>query len=189
MANGEGPLTPLELPGAVTLGDRASWATISTCSRFRYALGRTWDPVAGDWEAQRPMMHIFMLNPSTADHATDDPTIRKVMHFARQEGCGGVLVRNLDAFRATDASELRTAPTSDLNLEVLRVSPFFSVRVAAWGALSTRWLRRRLNAAASQVKTFQSPLSVFGLTRDGDPRHPLYLANATRSVPWAKAAT
>lgn len=180
-------MTPFDLPDCVTLGDRSSWATMSKCGRFRYALGRTWDPVAGDWEAQRPMMQIIMLNPSTADHTTDDPTIRKVIHFARQEGCGGVLVRNLDAYRATDPRELRTAPTSELNLEILRRCPFFSVRVAAWGALSTRWQRRRLNAAVSQVKTFQSPLSVFGLTKDGDPRHPLYLANSTRAVLWSKA--
>lgn len=180
-------MRPLELPGCVTLGDRSSWATMSECGRFRYALGRTWDPVADDWEGQRPMMNIIMLNPSTADHTTDDRTISKVIHFARQEGCGGVLVRNLDAYRATNPRELRTAPTSELNLEVLRKGSFFSLRVAAWGALSTTWLRRRLNAAVAQVKTFQSPLSVLGLTKDGDPRHPLYLANSTRAVLWSKA--
>ncbi len=154
----------------------------------RYALGRTWAPVADDWEGQGATLNIVMLNPSTGDHTVDDPTVRKVMHFARQEGCGGVLVPNLDAFRATDPREVRAAPRSALNLAVLEMPRFFSLRGAAWGSLGPKWLRLRLSAPATIAKQYQHALSVFGLTKDGDPRHPLYVANSARAVSWAVAA-
>lgn len=137
-------MKPIELPGCVTVGTRESWATLSACGKYRYALGRAWDPLErewdvryelgrSDWEENRPVFSIVMLNPSTADHAVDDPTIRKCIHFAKQEGCGALLVRNLFAWRATDPKELRGVadPAGPRNEEVLRLDPMFAVRVAA----------------------------------------------------------
>ncbi len=53
-----------------------------------------------------PVVALFvvwvMLNPSTADHVHDDPTIRRCMGFARAWGYGGIAVVNLYAWRATD---------------------------------------------------------------------------------------
>lgn len=43
-------------------------AHISECSQYRYMLWRMWDD-------KRPRQVWIMLNPSTADAETDDPTI------------------------------------------------------------------------------------------------------------------
>lgn len=185
-------MVPLKLPGCVTVGNRRSWATLSECGRYRYALGRTWDQ-KGEREA---ILSIVMLNPSTADHAVDDPTIRRCIHFAKQEGCGGLLVRNLFAWRATDPKELRSAsdPIGSQNWEAMRFASKFEICVAAWGAMGSKRLRKarqtqlpEADEMVDHVKRLIRPLHVFGLTKHGQPRHPLYLPNAARAVPWTEA--
>src|SRR5271165_6802401 len=51
-----------------------------------------------------------MLNPSKADEATDDPTIRRCIGFARSWGFGSLAVGNLFAYRATYPDELCASP-------------------------------------------------------------------------------
>lgn len=142
-------MKPLELEGAVTVGTRESWATLSPCGLYRYALGRAWDPEPGEFDSVRPTFSIIMLNPSTADHTLDDPTIRRCIHFAKQEGCGALLVRNLFAYRATNPKELRTVadPYGPLNERTLSLSLLFAMRVAAWGSLTPKWLRHGMRAS------------------------------------------
>lgn len=178
-------MRPLQLEGCVTYGDERSWATLSECGRYRYALGRSWDPIDADF---RSVFSVFMLNPSTADHCIDDPTIRKCIRYAKQEGCGSLLVRNLFAWRATDPKELRKAfdPHGPCNEAALQKRTAIGPRVAAWGALAPKWLRQLAVAPMCIVKTSPT-LYVLGLTDDGQPRHPLYLPNATRITLWSEA--
>lgn len=190
-------MRPVELDGCVTKGTYASWATISECGRYRYALGRSWD----DEQDSRPIFSIIMLNPSTAHESIDDPTIRKCIHFAKQEGCGSLYVRNLFAWRATDPAELRNVedPVGPLNLKVLEQRIVFGMRVAAWGQLGSKWLRSRAQrslfvaqAGASHVLALTDHgydrSNVFADLRTRQPRHPLYLKNATRVVKWTDAS-
>ena len=79
-----------------------STAVISGCGTYRYLLTRRAGP--GERAAA-----FILLNPSTADAATDDPTIRRCLGFARRWGCGRFFVLNLFAFRATYPAELRWA--------------------------------------------------------------------------------
>ena len=43
-----------------------------------------------------------MLNPSTADETTDDPTIRRVIDFSRRWGFSRLIVVKLVPLRSTD---------------------------------------------------------------------------------------
>ena len=75
-------------------------AVISQDNKYRYQLSRIWDN-------EKPTVLFIMLNPSTADADADDPTIRRVVNFAKSWGYGGVFVGNLYAFRSTDPKGLK----------------------------------------------------------------------------------
>ena len=166
-------------------------ATVFIDGEYRYTLTRVWDDL--------PTITFVLLNPSTADALVDDPTIRRCMGFAARNGFGGITVRNLFAFRATDPRELATAhdPVGAHNDEYLerlrpRRSPWprdgadqrleYPTVVVAWGA----------NPAATpdRVSTVVdlmhgTPLLSLGPpTRSGAPRHPLYLAGDTPLQTW-----
>lgn len=153
-----------------------SYARISEDGKYRYALTRIWD-------RDRLPVCFVMLNPSTADAEEDDPTIRRCVSFAKREQHGGLIVVNLFAYRATEPKALLSAddpvgPENDLAIQHL-CHTFRTV--FAWGA--ERWpLVRRRSAAVRGMLT--PPFSCLGVTRDGHPRHPLYLSGATRIVEW-----
>ncbi len=192
-------MQPIELDGLVTRGTREAWALTSPCGLYRYALGRAWDSApTEEWGPIRPVFDVFGLNPSKARHDVDDPTMRKLVHFAQQEGCGALLLRNVFAYSTTFPKELRLAadPVGARNEEVLAIDPFFAVRVAAWGNIPTKRLAKRAIGAISTIK-MRTTLHVFGFNKPpkrspgyfhGAPKHPLYLANATRVVLWRDAA-
>ncbi len=73
-----------DIAGVRVEGTREAGATLSVDNVYRYALWRTWDPPADMFEPSRPIMTWVMLNPSTADHRVDDPTIRKCIGFAKR---------------------------------------------------------------------------------------------------------
>jgi hypothetical protein len=151
------------------MNDVAKSATISTCGRYRYRLWRTWD--------DQPYLPFIMLNPSTADAENDDPTIRRCMGFARDGGFGGIVVVNLFAFRATSPDDMKRAvdPVGRGNNEhikdILSQAADNDVPVlAAWG---THGIYRNQDAVVRRLA--DRPLWCLGKTKDGHPRHPLYV--------------
>ena len=157
-------------------GDRDAGARISACRTYRYALWRA-------WAAQLPYCVFIGFNPSTADETEDDPTLRRCIRFAKDWGFGGVVMVNLFAFRATDPKEMMAAedpvgPENDKWL--LRVTFEAKMVVAAWG------IKGSYKGRASQVMTrLQTPLFCLGTTKEGYPRHPLYVKANVRPVPLA----
>lgn len=167
---------------ASLLGDTAT-AVFSADRRYRYALTRRWDP---DW----PLVAWVMLNPSTADALADDPTIRRVISFSRSWRAGGVLVLNLFAWRATNPAELATVddPVGPLNDQV--IAWWWSVDcdetigpvVAAWGA-HKRLLGRDVRVT-DLLRARHAHLVSLGVTKDGHPRHPLYVRGGTATIDY-----
>lgn len=171
--------------GGVTTTDltptraRYSTATISPDGLYRYDLTRRWR-IGNDW------LLFVMCNPSTADAAVDDPTIRRCIGFASREGFGGLAVVNLSAYRATNPRELwGRADSPDNRGHLAHWVTRATKIVAAWGATATppalggtRLYLRRLCSDAHK------PLWCLGTTKDGHPRHPLYVAGPQRLVPW-----
>jgi hypothetical protein len=153
--------------------DLANGATVDPSGRFRYRLWRTWD-------ANLARACFVMLNPSTADAETDDPTLRRCVAFAASHGFGGIDIVNLFALRSSSPSVLRSAedaigPANELALAeaVARCE----AAVAAWGVLGkAEWQRYEPLARAE--------LLCLGENLDGSPRHPLYVRGATRLRPW-----
>ena len=153
-------------------------AVISDCGQFRYALTRRW--------GSGPTALFIMLNPSTADASDDDPTIRRCIAFAKREGCGGLQVENLYGFRATDPEqmfskgEIAVGQTDRFILLAAADAP--RPLICAWGA------DRRAKARAKQVTAYlkewgATPLCL-GRTKDGSPRHPLYVKGNAPLMPF-----
>src|SRR3954471_10304152 len=106
-------------------------AHLSSDGVYRYTLSRLWDtdPVS-------PEMVWVMLNPSTADAAVDDPTIRRCIGFARLWGYAGIRVVNLFALRAADPKALlaHQDPVGPDNDHWLRAVTGERFTMAAWGS-------------------------------------------------------
>ena len=167
---------PILMNGAMVRasGDVDKTAEISPCGRYRYVLTRTWD-------ASLPVLVFCMLNPSTADACEDDPTIRRCMGFARREGCGGIAVVNLFAWRATNPDKLPILDTDkagpDNAAYVAAAVKGRRVVVAYGGHFSAHPFvvmpfldLLRANAAS---------IHCLGTTKHGAPRHPLYVRGDT----------
>lgn len=136
---------------------------------------------------------FIMLNPSTADAINDDPTIRKCVAFAQREGFGRLEVVNLFAYRATDPHDLVRAhaqgfdvvgPANDTAIQWAGArtdSRGYCTKICAWGAHGGRFPER-----VAQVKALLQgeELFCFGVTKEGHPRHPLYLSLDTSLVTW-----
>lgn len=155
------------------------WADISDDGLYRYRLGRRWD-------ASLPECVFIMLNPSTADAAQDDPTIRRCLGFAKSLGCGSLLVGNLYAFRATDPRDLFKAaePTGGARNDEALTELFArgAITVAAWGA------HAKSERVAEVLRLPGSDrLTALAITMAGAPRHPLYVPGATTPAAWRMA--
>ena len=158
-------------------------ALISPCGLYRYWLTRQWD--VETWA-----LPIIMLNPSTADASIDDPTIGRCMSFARRDGFGGIRVMNLFAFRATSPADMKAAddpigPDCPRHLSELFIG---AVRVgvpilAAWGAHGA--FGRRASHVLAQSSDAGCNMVCLGTTREGHPRHPLYVPGGTPFQPFA----
>lgn len=145
-------------------------AVFSPDRRHRYLLERRFG-------AGSKLVAFVGINPSTAG-VQDDPTLRRMMGFARRADIDAreLLVVNLCARVATDPRRVRLGPLWEdrvLNVSALeRVGPADLV-IAAWGAHAAL-----VGAAVQELRTISrcaAELRCLGLTRDGSPRHPLYL--------------
>jgi hypothetical protein len=157
---------------------KRSTAVYSDCDRYRYRLTRIWDE-----EAQH--LNIVMLNPSTASELRNDPTIERCERRTRQLGFGGFTVTNLFAWRATDPKDLRraAAPIGGQNDRILKDHAAGADAVlAAWGVHGAH-LDRHLEVAKI-LRAAGTSLFHLGLTKEGHPRHPLYVPYATPLTPW-----
>lgn len=151
-------------------GDVAATATLSPCRTYRYALTRRWNPAVEG-------VAFCMLNPSTADALADDPTIRRCVGFAKAWGYGALLVVNLFGLRATNPDELYTHPDPvgpDNNAVLTEwAERIGGPIVAAWGVHGRHLDRGRQVTAL--LRQHGARVMCLGTTKDGHPRHPLYL--------------
>jgi hypothetical protein len=151
-------------------------AVVSPCGTYRYELRRRWSEAA--------TVGWVMLNPSIADGAVDDPTIRRCVDFAQRWKFGAIVVRNLYALRATDPREIRShpAPLGPDNLAHLRAAGDDALTICAWGCHGA------LGGWGSEIRTLLVGCGAnphhLGLTTGGQPRHPLYLKASTTPTPW-----
>lgn len=155
-------------------------ATLSPCGLYRYRLERK--------VAQTGPVYAFIgVNPSTADAEHNDATIRKLIGFTRAYNGSRFIVGNVIPFRATDVKELRTVaiPTRVWlkNIEhLIAMTKDADILVPCWGRREK--VPKHLNTDFLEVlnilKQSEKPVMSFGLTKSGDPKHPLMLGYSTQ---------
>ena len=155
----------------------SSDANISTCGRYRYWLRRGWDNPA----ALPSEVCFIMLNPSTADASRDDPTIRRCIRFAQEWGYSCLSVRNLFSLRATNPAELLRAPDpiGPRGVTALKDCDYADLVVAAWGAKPPLDRDKAVLTLLGGI-----PLFCLGKTKEGYPRHPLYVRADQPLLPY-----
>ncbi|MCY4057543.1 MAG: DUF1643 domain-containing protein [Gammaproteobacteria bacterium] len=150
---------------------------------YRYVLERD---LVDTWRTGEPNTVLFiMLNPSTADESRNDSAVTRCLGFAREWGAERLWVANLFAWRSRNPDDLRRPadPVGALNDGHLKSMAVKSRRVVcAWGN------HGKLNGRGKEVRNMLHDLGitpyVLGLTKDGQPKHPLYLPADTEPVPW-----
>lgn len=156
-------------------------AVLSKDGRYRFELRRSVN-MTGYGE-----IAWVMLNPSTADHSRNDPTIRRVLDFSRRWGFRDLRVVNLVPLRSTDPKRA---------VDAYRGPPF------GWDFFSNHsYIERACSEADAVILAWGSngePLGgdttredatcwsdevwVLGWTANGQPRHPLYVPATTQPI-------
>lgn len=152
-------------------------ALISPCGTYRYWLSRVWDE-------SRPCGAWVMLNPSTADAAVDDPTIRRIVSFSQTWGWGGAKVYNLFALRSPTPSALKEHPDPvgpDNDGHLAAIVPGLPV-IAAWGQWGDHLDRAR--GVCTALAAAGHMLQCLGVNKGGSPKHPLYVPGRAKPVPY-----
>jgi hypothetical protein len=159
-------------------GDAASVAVYSDCERYRYSLTRVWDA-----DGSRAL--FIMLNPSTATEVQNDPTVERCERRARALGFGAFRVLNIFAWRATDPRDMRAAadPVGPGNDAAIRESLGWAHSViCAWGTHGAH-LGRGPEVEAL-LRSAGAELLHLGLSKDGHPKHPLYIGYGVQPDVW-----
>jgi len=162
--------TPTGAAGAIVRGS------------YRYLLWREWNP-------SRPRLLWILLNPSLADAATDDPTLRRCVAFSRLWGYGRLEIVNLLPYRSPYPSDLLHAadPGGPENDQfIANASQRASAVLLAWGHRG-RYLRRDQVVLALLARHQMLAPQCFGLTKAGCPRHPLYVKATVALTPFPQA--
>lgn len=174
----------------------AKGAILSKDKRYRYELSREWGiPLSKTTSKTRALRNLaclfIMLNPSTADADTDDPTIRRCVSFAAREGYSKLLVANLFAYRTASPQELKLA-RYDKDIigpdywNYLEQSILSSGRIiVAWGSHGKLLAQDEAVLTTLEEDKTRMPLYCFGLTSGGEPRHPLYVHGSQKLLQFS----
>lgn len=162
------------------VGGERREAAFSDCMKYRYRLEICWDP-------NLKCLVTIGLNPSTADHLQDDPTIRKCKELARDMGYGSYMMLNAFAWRSTDYKALFRVPDPigpGNTLDYLKTWCDGAFVIACWGAHITEKPWRHYYRGMDIAKAIPN-LFCLQVTKSGHPQHPLYLKKSLRPVRFA----
>lgn len=156
-------------------------AILSPCGLYRYRLDRQ---VA----EQGPVYAFFGINPSTADASVDDATVRKWIGFTKRWGASRFIVGNVFAYRATDVKVLATVDDpygDDIGDHITDIITEADILVPCWGNTSKvpPKLQGAFDVLMDALVSSGKPVRCFGLTKSGDPMHPLMLGYDTALQP------
>lgn len=142
-------------------------------------------------------LFVIGVNPSTADSTRSDPTMDSILRFINgsERGFDAFIMLNVSPQRATDPGNMNRVQDEKKfrkSLEVIRSLSFRypdSPVLLAYGNNIDRraYLRSNLKQIYSVLRGSREWLhigGVNGLTKQGHPRHPLYVSPKVGLVPF-----
>lgn len=157
---------------------------------YRYSLLHSWEPIM----PPRCLAWIG-LNPSTADEDQLDPTLRRVKAMSAAWGFNCFVMLNLFAFRATDPREMLSvehpigepnyaASTLNKNDSAILWGEWIADHnvIVCWGAHGSH--RDRDREVMALLRDREVKPMCLGITKQGLPRHPLYLPGNVERMPY-----
>lgn len=148
--------------------------------RYRYSLTRQW----GERGASGDGLLWVMLNPSTAGADRNDATLRKIIGFTKRLGNHKLTVVNLYGLVATKPADLYRAEDPvgiENDAAIALAAQDASAIILAWGADPPHPARVEVVRDILRANAFYAQrLYCLGRCQDGNPKHPVRLAYATK---------
>lgn len=161
---------------------------------YRYTLTRIWDE-------RRPPLVAIGCNPSRADAVTNDNTVVILCERAERAGFGGLELVNMAAYRATYPTDVLKAanpigPDNMLHIRTMltRIGRVYkghprTTILCCWGDAATQALKPAFFQQAIRdldrcIDLMTMRPVCLGITRKGQPKHPLRIGYAEPMVPY-----
>jgi len=140
------------------------------------------------WAAGNKSALWIMLNPSSADGATNDPTLYRCIALSRRLGFSSLRVVNWWTKRTPSPRELSRCwagmVDEDQRHDFLHAQQIIEreiefclakdgIIIAAWGNPPTQDMADWIEGGVEQLREADTPLHHLGLTKLGHPKHPL----------------
>ena len=143
---------------------------------YRYLLRRHVQMRPTSWRTGRVL--FVLTNPSKADEELNDPTVRRIITFARTWGFSMLELVNAFALRATDPVELSRHPDPigpENDRHILEAVDRADLVVCGWGDEGR--LLERGQTVLSMIQERQKPwlIRCLDVNISGEPKHPLYV--------------
>lgn len=148
-------------------------AALSADGFYRFGLWREAASALADLEPAGGVLFL-LANPSTADARFDDPTVRRCRNFAGRWGYRTLYIANVNPFRSTDPKHVIAPPDDVLAANdawIWGLAMRCGRIVAAYGKTANRYLVDRALSVAGAV----ADIHALEFSKDGTPKHPLYL--------------
>lgn len=163
----------------ISLSSTLKAATLSDCLTYRFRLLRQAKPPLASYR----WVGWILNNPSTADHETDDATIRRVWAFSQAWGYNSVYVVNTNPYRSTNPRTQKMPidiALAENDSFLLNCMAQCSLVVCGWGDGAMPELVKR----AVPILHGSGPLHALRVTGSGNPSHPLYLPGNLQPQTW-----
>lgn len=147
---------------------------------YRYLLEWTWDSSA-------PTLMVGLMNPSCATHLCGDRTLWWLYRWAALRGIGRLLVVNADGYRAAIQARLAEVadPMGPDNAHhILLANEKADMVVLGYGQPKVPAVRTHGPRMARLIAQTGRELHVWGLSKNGTPKHPLYQPAITEVTVW-----
>ncbi|MEE3035291.1 MAG: DUF1643 domain-containing protein [Bacteroidota bacterium] len=142
-------------------------AILSDDRKHRYLLSRIWNQ-------NNENILFIMLNPSSADEDLDDRTTKKIIRFSKKWGFGGLYICNLYTYRTSSPKKLFSLAKNKRGSnkdEIKKHAKKCSKVVYAWG---------NKEKVPSWLNEMVLNPTYIELSKEGVPKHPLYLKSNLR---------